>query len=141
MYLLDTNVLSELRVGKPQPDAEVLRWAASVPVAMQFISPISLMEIDIGILRLERKKPPEGQALRLWLEQLRRLFRDRTLNIDAAIAHRFARLQVPDAMPVNDAWIAATALSHGMTLVTRNVKDFRRCGVAWLNPWTRAQSA
>ena len=85
MYLLDTNVLSELRTGKPQPDAQVLAWAAGVPLAAQYVSVVTWMEIDIGILRLERRTPPQGQALRAWLGGVRRLFAERTLAIDDAV--------------------------------------------------------
>ena len=135
MYLLDTNVLAELRQNKPHASPAVLAWATSVSLKVQYTSPICLMEIDIGIQRLERRTPPEGQALRVWLHQLRKLFADRALPIDDAVAQRCAALHVPDKMPEHDALIAATALAHGMTLVTRNVKDFQRTGVVLLNPW------
>lgn len=135
MYLLDTNVLSELRMGKPQPNRQVLEWASSVPLGAQYVSVISWMEIDIGILRLERRTPPQGQALRAWLSGVRGLFAGRTLTIDDAVVQRCARLHVPNPAPPHDALIAATALVHGLTLVTRNTADFAGMGVQVLNPW------
>ena len=135
MYLLDTNVLSELRAGKPRADGHVLAWAASVPLGVQYVSVIAWMEIDIGIQRLERRTPPQGQALRAWLEGVRGLFAERTLVVDDAVVKRCARLHVPDPAPPHDALIAATALAHGLTLVTRNTADFAGTGVALFNPW------
>lgn len=135
MYLLDTNVLSELRTGNPQPDAQVLAWAAAVPLAAQYVSVVTWMEIDIGILRLERRTPPQGQALRAWLGGVRSLFAGRTLAIDDSVAQRCARLHAPNPAPPHDALIAATALVHGLTLVTRNTADFAGMGVELLNPW------
>lgn len=135
MYLLDTNLLSELRTGKPQPNRQVLEWASSVSLGAQYVSVISWMEIDIGILRLERRTPPQGQALRAWLNGVRSLFSGRTLTIDDAVVQRCARLHVPNPAPPHDALIAATALIHGLTLVTRNTTDFAGMGVQVLNPW------
>lgn len=135
MYLLDTNVLSELRTGKPRPDRHVLDWAASVPLGAQFVSVITWLELDIGIQRLERRSPPQGQALRVWLEEVRHLFVGRTLVVDEAVVLRCTRLHVPNPAPPHDALIAATALAHGLTLVTRNTADFANMGVTLLNPW------
>lgn len=138
MYLLDTNVLSELRPGKKQADEAVLKWAAQVHMDEQYISPVSLAEIEWGILRLERRLPPQGQAFRAWFKQLEQRFKNHLLVIDGNVAHRYAVLQTPDPMPVNDAWIAATALAHGMTIVSRNTRNFRRAGVKVLDPWHTA---
>lgn len=138
MYLLDTNVLSELRAGKPLADGHVLEWAASVPLGAQYVSVIAWMEIEIGILRLERRSPPQGQALRVWLDGVRRVFTERTLKVDDLVAQRCARLHVPDPAPPHDVLMAATALAHGLTLVTRNVRDFAGMGVQLLNPWAPA---
>ena len=135
MYLLDTNVLSELREGKPHADAHVLAWAAGVPLGTQYVSTITLMELEIGILRLERRSPPGGQALRAWLAGVRQLFAGRTLAVDDAVTQRCARLHVPDPASPHDALIGATALAHGMTLVTRNSSDFEGMGITLLNPW------
>lgn len=134
-YLIDTNVLSELRPGKPQPDPQVLKWAARVGISQQFVAAVSLAEIETGILRLEQRTPPQGQALRRWFDALALLFRERTLNIDAQVAHHYARLQARQPRPINDAWIAATACAHGLIIVTRNIRDFDGCGVETLNPW------
>jgi len=122
MWLLDTNVLSELRPGKPHASSAVRQWAANVPIGRQFISAVTLAELETGILRLEHQSPPQGQALRRWYEGIVTLFRERTLVIDSAVAHHYARLQ-------------AIALAHGMTVVTRNTKDFSHGGVRTLDPW------
>ena len=135
MYLLDTNVLSELRTGKPQPDAQVLAWAAGVPLAAQYVSVVTWMEIDIGILRLQRRDAAQAQALQVWFSQVRALFAGRTMPVDEAVVQRCAQLHVPNPAPPHDALIAATALAHGLTLVTRNVRDFAGMGVELLNPW------
>lgn len=135
MYLLDTNVLSELRAGKPQPDAQVLAWAAAVPLAAQYVSVVAWMEIDISILRLQRRDAAQAKALRAWFDEVRTLFAGRTLPVDDAVVQRCAALHVPNPAPPHDALMAATALAHGLTLVTRNVQDFAGMGVALLNPW------
>lgn len=135
MFLLDTNVVSELRPGKSRPCQTVLDWAGSVRFAEQYISVITLMELEIGVQRLEQRVPPQGGRLRIWLNQLDDLFAGRILPIDKAAARRCAGLHVPDTAPSNDALIAATALTHGLTLVTRNVGDFAKMGVKLLNPW------
>ncbi|MDO4231600.1 MAG: type II toxin-antitoxin system VapC family toxin [Lautropia sp.] len=135
MYLLDTNVLSELRSGKRNASENVLAWAASVPMEQQYVSPVTLAEIELGILRLERKKPPQGKSLRTWFVHLQARFKPRLLVIDERVAQRYVTFQLRDPMPVNDAWIAATAAVHGMIVVTRNVRDFQAAGVRVLNPW------
>jgi len=135
MWLLDTNVLSELRPGKPHASSAVRQWAANVPIGRQFISAVTLAELETGILRLEYQSPPQGQALRRWYGGIVTLFRERTLVIDSAVAHHYARLQALGPRPVNDTWIAAIALAHGMTVVTRNTKDFGHEGVRTLDPW------
>ncbi|BBL57409.1 type II toxin-antitoxin system VapC family toxin [Methylomonas koyamae] len=141
MYVLDTNVVSELRkirIGKA--DANVAAWADSVDAADLFLSAITLMELELGVLSIERKDASQGTVLRAWLEQqVLPEFSERTLPVDTAVALRCARLHVPDKRGERDALIAATALVHGMVLVTRNVADFQATGVAILNPWEAMQ--
>ncbi|WP_175463684.1 type II toxin-antitoxin system VapC family toxin [Methylomonas sp. LWB] len=137
MYVLDTNVVSELRkvrIGKA--DANVAAWADSVDAADLFLSVITVMELEFGVLSIERKDAGQGAVLRAWLEQqVLPEFSERTLPINTAVALRCAKLHVPDKRSERDALIAATALVHGMALVTRNVADFQATGVTILNPW------
>ena len=142
MYLLDTNVLSELRkAGDGKADPKVVAWLSSVDAANFYVSVISLMEIEVGILRVERRDSPQGERLRTWMRtRVLPEFSERTLSIDQAVALRCARLHVPDPRPERDAYVAATALVHGMTVVTRNVADFEPTGVSTLNPWTPPQT-
>lgn len=137
MYVLDTNVLSELRkVRLGKADANVTAWTESVDAADLFISAITIMELELGVLSIERKDATQGTMLRSWLEQhVLPEFSARTLPIDTAVAQRCARLHVPDKRGERDALIAATALVHGMTVVTRNVADFKPTGVAIIDPW------
>jgi toxin FitB len=131
MFLLDTNVVSELRkarAGKANPG--VSGWAADVPAAMMFVSVISLHELEHKVLLAERKDPEKGAVLRAWLD-------DSVLPIDTETALRSAAMHVANPAPFRDALIAATALVHGMTVVTRNDKDFENIeGLVVLNPWT-----
>ena len=137
MYVLDTNVVSELRVVRlGRADARVAAWAGSVDAADLFVSAITIMELELGVLAIERKDSAQGTVLRAWLEQqVLPEFAARTLPIDTAVAQRCARLHVPDRRGERDALIAATALVHGMTVVTRNVVDFQLTGVGVFNPW------
>jgi len=141
MFLLDTNVISELRkAGDGKADANVVAWLSSVDATTFYLSAITLMEIELGILRIERRDPAQGARLRAWMDQhILREFADRTLPVDTVVALRCARLHVPDPRPERDAFIAATALAHGMTVVTRNVADFAPTGVPLLNPWDASQ--
>lgn len=143
MYVLDTNVVSELRkVKSGRADARVSRWSASVPTARLFISVVTLMELEIGVLLVARRDPTEGQLLRTWLaDKVRPAFAGRILAVEETVALRCAELHVPDPRPQRDALIAATALVHGMTVVTRNVDDFRPTTVPVLDPWTFAAPA
>ncbi len=138
MYLLDTNVVSELRkVRTGKSDKNVAAWADGVDVADLYLSVIAVRELEIGVLLAERRDPAQGAVFRAWLNHhVLPAFADRILAIDTAVSLRSARLHVPDTCPVRDGLIAATALVHGMTLVTRNLADFELTGVQILNPWS-----
>ena len=134
MFLLDTNVVSELR--KAQADNKVVAWARSVAAPSLFLSAITVLELETGILRIERRDPAQGGLLRSWLDNhVMPAFAGRILAVDSAVALRCARLHVPDRSNECDALIAATALVHGLTVVTRNVADFQSSGVRLINPW------
>lgn len=135
MFILDTNVVSELR--RPErANQKVTAWASSVPVANIFLSVITILEIELGALSIERRDQAQGAVLRSWIDdQILPRFEGRILPVDTAVAQRCARLHVPDPRAERDAIIAATALVHGMTIVTRNVVDFQSTGVNILNPW------
>lgn len=137
MFILDTNVISELRkAGDGQADANVVAWLSSVDAGTLYLSAITLMEIELGVLRIERRDPLQGAKLRAWVDhRVLPEFADRTLSVDVAVALRCAPLHVPDPRPERDAFIAATALVHGMTIVTRNLADFAQIGVPLVNPW------
>ena len=141
MYVLDTDVVSELRkVRAGKADPNVATWTESVDAAELFVSTITVMELELGVLSIERKDATQGTVLRSWLEQqVLPEFSGRTLPVDAAVAQRCARLHVPDKRGERDALIAATALVHGMTVVTCNVADFEPTGVTILNPWEAMQ--
>jgi predicted nucleic acid-binding protein len=135
MFLLDTNVVSELR--RPEKaDPKVLAWSSGLSATETFISAITLLELELGVLSAERKDNAKGQILRTWLDdQVVPRFEGRVLPFDAAVALRCARLHVPDRRAERDALIAATALVHGMDVVTRNDADFAGTGVTIINPW------
>lgn len=137
MYVLDTNVVSELRkIRLGKADSQFAIWADSVEVMDLFLSVITIQELEIGVLLAERRDPSQGSVFRLWLNgHVIPAFNGRILDVDTAVAQRSAKLHVPDPRPVRDGLIAATALVHGMTVVTRNVADFEPTGVPTLNPW------
>jgi toxin FitB len=133
-YLLDTNVLSELRKG-PRADPGVVRWLDSVDDSALFLSVLVLGEIRQGIERVRRRDKRSARALEQWLRSLVESYADRVLAVDATVAERWGELNVPDPLPVVDGLIAATARVHGLTVVTRNSDDFKRAGVEVLNPF------
>lgn len=137
MFVLDTNVVSELRkVRLGKADVNVTAWSDTVDASDLFVSAITIMELELGVLSVERKDTTQGAVLRSWLEQqVLPEFAGRTLPVDTAVAQRCARLHVPNRRGERDALIAATALVHGMTVITRNVADFKPTGVSLFNPW------
>jgi predicted nucleic acid-binding protein len=137
MYLLDTNVLSELRKAKTgKINKAVETWAGHVPVSSLYLSVITILEVELGVLLKERSDIRQGNMLRVWLnDHVMPSFRGRILEINTLIALRCASLHVPDPKSYRDSLIAATALVHKLTIVTRNVSDFIRTGVNIINPW------
>lgn len=136
MLVLDTNVISELRKRPSRVDAQVALWAASVDFETVFLTVVTLLELEIGILRIGRRDKAQADSLRRWVdERVIDTFRGRILPFDDKAALACAALHVPNPMPDRDAFIAAIALVHDATVVTRNVTDFARAGVKLLNPW------
>lgn len=137
MYLLDTNVISELRkTNSGKADTSVVAWASSVPSSQLYISVITVLELEMGILGIERKDSRQGAMLRSWLENnVLPTFVERTLVFDTKIAHCCAALHIPNRRSERDAMIAVTGVVHNMTVVTRNVSDFAGTGVRLLDPW------
>ena len=137
MYLLDTNVVSELRKIKTgRSDRDVAAWSNTVDASELYVSTVTIEELEIGVLRIERRDAAQGELFRRWLDdQVMAAFADRVLPIDTDVALKSAGLHVPDPRPIRDGFIAATALVHGLVLVTRNVSDFEPMGVRLLNPW------
>ena len=137
MFVLDTNVVSELRkVRLGRADSNVAKWADSVNAADLYLSAITLQELEIGVLLAEHRDPKQGAVFRTWLNShVLPAFEGRILPVDTAVALRSAKQHVHNPRPFRDGLIAATALVHGMTVVTRNLADFEGTGVAMLNPW------
>ncbi len=136
-YLLDTNVLSEFRKSSTgKIDANVATWASSVPATDLYLSSVTILELEIGILGIERRDRVQGLLLREWMNvHVLRHFDGRILAFDTSAALSCATMNVPDRRSSRDAMIAATALVHGMIVVTRNAKDFQPLGVPFFNPW------
>jgi len=132
-YLLDTNVVSEIR--KRHPDPHVMAWWDTVTSAEVFISALTIGEIRLGIERLRRKDSAQAGLLEQWLHGLRASYQDHIINIDAGIAEEWGHLNVPDPLPIIDGLLAATARARGLILVTRNVADLARRDVRVLNPF------
>lgn len=137
MYLLDTNVLSELRkVKKGKCDPAVFAWSQTMSPLDLFVSVVTIFELEVGILLLERLDRLQAAKMRHWLnDQIIPAFAGRILNVDLMIARTCATFHVPDKRPERDAFIAATALETDFIVVTRNVRDFQGTGVRLLNPW------
>lgn len=142
MYLLDTNIVSESRkLATRRADPALVAWMSAVDPALTYLSAMTLWELERGVLLMERRDPVQGAVLRGWLaETVLPAFKGRVLAMSAEVATRCARLHVPDPRSERDSWIAATALVHELTVVTRNVADFAATGVPLLNPWSSAQS-
>lgn len=137
MYLLDTNVLSEIRkIDKNTANAGVVEWASAHDISEMYLSVITIMEIEQGILSLQRKDSAQAQLIKHWLDKVvLPKFEGRILPIDIRAARQCANLRVPDKKPLADALIAATAQCYHLTIVTRNSKDFTHENVALLNPF------
>ncbi|MBM9538099.1 type II toxin-antitoxin system VapC family toxin [Desulfobulbus alkaliphilus] len=137
MFILDTNVVSELRkVRLGKADENVAQWADSVDTPDLYLSVVTIQELEIGVLLAERRDPEKGAIFRIWLDShVLPAFAGRILPIDLAVALQSAKLHVPNPHPIRDGLIAATALVHGMAVVTRNVDDFKGTGVQIFNPW------
>lgn len=142
MFILDTNVVSELRkVRLGRADPNVARWAASVDAEDMYVSAIVIQELEIGVLLAERRDAIQGAVLRAWMtDRVMPAFAGRILPVDTAVAQRSAKLHVPVTRPVRDGLIAGTALVHGMTVATRNVTDFAPIGVRVVDPWNPPSS-
>ncbi|MEW6233573.1 MAG: type II toxin-antitoxin system VapC family toxin [Chloroflexota bacterium] len=140
MFLLDTNVVSELRKARAgKADKNLTSWASSVLPGSLFLSAITILELERGVLLVERRDPAQGALLRTWMDgHVLPAFAGRVLPVDTAVAQCCARLHIPDPRSDRDAIIAATAIVHGMTVVTRNVADFDRISnLKVFNPWTK----
>lgn len=137
MFLLDTNVISGLRHGKPQQAASVRAWAEDVPANQLYLSAVTVLELEMGVLRMERKDGPQGQILRAWTRSVLQEFAAQVLPFTAKIALRCASMHVPAPRSFRDSMIAATAQQHSLILVTRNVADFAGLGITIHNPWER----
>jgi predicted nucleic acid-binding protein len=137
MYLLDTNIISESRkLGTSKVDPSAARWLASVDVEITFVSAMTVFELERGVRQMERRDARQGAALRRWFDdQIMTTYEHRTLPLSGAVALICAGLHIPDPKSERDAWIAATGINAGLTLVSRNVADFTGMGVGLINPF------
>lgn len=135
--LLDTDVISELRkLGDGRADANVAQWIASEEPAKFYLSAITILELERGVLGVQRRDASQGSRLRAWLDNhVRPEFAGRIIAIDDAVATRCAHLHIPDRRNEADALIAATALVHGLSVATRSTRDFEGTGVIVIDPW------
>ncbi|MCW9732591.1 type II toxin-antitoxin system VapC family toxin [Avibacterium sp. 20-15] len=139
MYFIDTNVLSEIRkIKSGKANQGVINWLSEINEQQIYTNIIVMMELERGILAKERKDPWQGKILRQWFEHtIKTGFSNRILHLNDKTAKICATLHIPDHCPENDAWIAASAIQYGLTLVTRNTADFSRMGVKLLNPFDK----
>jgi toxin FitB len=137
MFLLDTNIISESRkLGTSRIDTRAALWFAQVHVETSFVSAMTIFELERGVRQMERRDAKQGLVLRHWFEnQIMATYEHRTLPLLHAVALVCAGLHIPDPKSERDAWIAATAIEAGLTLVTRNVSDFADMGVGIVNPF------
>lgn len=135
MFVLDTNVISELRVGKSMPSIFVRSWAAQVPANQLYLAAVTVLELEIGVLGMKRKVSRQGQTLRSWLQGVLKEFSSNVLPFTVSMAILCAAMHVPNRRSDRDAMIAATAKEHGYTIVTRNTDGFSGCGFPLLDPW------
>jgi predicted nucleic acid-binding protein len=134
-YLLDTNVLSELRKKEYAIDPAVVNWCRQVELTSCYLSTITVYEIERGLLLLQQRDVEQATLIRDWFTGILDEFKKRILPVTLNCATRAAVLQVPNPRPLADSLIVATALEHELALVTRNVKDFQNVGVPIINPW------
>ncbi|MES2638853.1 MAG: type II toxin-antitoxin system VapC family toxin [Myxococcota bacterium] len=137
-YLLDTNIISELRKGR-RADEGVRSWMEATAASSLWVSVLVLGELRRGVEALRRRDPVSADVLEVWLRAQASMHAGRVLPVDEAVADRWGRLNVPDLVPTVDGLLAATALVHGMTVVTRNTRDFAPTGVELLNPFSSAR--
>lgn len=141
MYILDTNVISELRKGKRSQAEQVLAWAAEQPLSQLYLSAITVMEMEIGTQLMERRDEAQGAVLRRWAERVLVDFDGRVLAFTTLTGMLCANLHVPNKRSFRDSMIAATAIEHSFAIVTRNVRDYADTGLEIIDPWAGTGSS